>query len=60
MLMINSQSATGDVGYIFTYTTSSGSAIGGVYREKSTSEFVLVQNAQMPRVNNINLSIASL
>ena len=43
MLMINSQSMTGDVGDIFTYPKiGGGSAIGGLYREKSTSEFALI------------------
>ena len=61
MLMINSQSMTGDAGYIFTYPKiGGGSAIGGLYREKSTSGFALIQDAQMSGVNNINLSTASL
>ena len=35
MLMINSQSMTGDVGYIFTYPKAGGgSAIGGLYKRE--------------------------
>ena len=37
-----------------------GSDIGGLYRENITSEFALIQYAQMSGVHNINLSTASL